>query len=349
MTEAVKTNVIKEPSRIIPKRLDARTIAVKSTGEVIRVTNDHRIIYAHLEDQYRGLTNPKNIAAGKSTGHYYDSDENLAIKCDVSKSTFKKVKKDLKALGLIDWKAPKAKKSGHACEYFVKQLTDIAHNLEFIYQELPNGGPSYDHVRVRGLKTKKVKKAAQPKIEESENGVQKQVHEQQSGVPQSDGDSSYDAVNNSEQQSQPQIANIDDLTYWRESGPSGFGFMVYGAKHGEAEVEKVTALIDQHYFDALTIFDENGVVTEEFIDALSGNDAPKRNDDGTLKKYGFAYAMARAYLAHREGKSEEEIQRSIPVWIEAALPEYIPVHLLPKSEPVSDYSEEDFSMESIPF
>ncbi|MCR3706742.1 MULTISPECIES: DUF6945 domain-containing protein [Citrobacter freundii complex] len=358
MTEAVKTNVIKEPSRIIPKRLNARTIAVKSTGEVIRVTNDHRIIYAHLEDQFRGLTNPKNIAAGKSTGHYYDSDENLAIKCDVSKSTFKKVKKDLKALGLIDWKAPKAKKSGHACEYFVKQLIDIAHNLEFIYQELPNGGPSYDNVRVRGLKTKKIKKAAQPKIEESENGVQKQVHEQQSGVPQSDSDSSYDAVNNSEQQSQPQITNIDDLTYWRESGPSGFGFMEYGAKHGEAEVEKVTALIEQHYFDALTIFDENGVVTEEFIDALSGNDAPKRNDDGTLKKYGFAYAMARAYLAHREGKSEEEIMSSIPVWIKAAQTWHVPANLLPinltpsESPIVSDeeeFDEEGFDESGIPF
>ncbi|MCM7108917.1 DUF6945 domain-containing protein [Enterobacter cloacae] len=369
MTEAVKSNVIKEPSRIIPKRLDARTIAVKSTGEVIRVTNDHRIIYAHLEDQFRGLTNPKNIAAGKSTGHYYDSDENLAIKCDVSKSTFKKVKKDLKALGLIDWEAPKAKKSGHACEYFVKQLTDIDHNLEFIYQELSNGQPSYDHVRVSGLKTKKTKKIAQPIIEESENGAQSVTvasapatndPEQQSGVSQPAGDSGDaiscdDTVNGGnviqfpkvKKQESPQIADLDSLKCWRENGPGDFGFMEYGASHGEADVDRIVALIDQHYFEELskvTIFDENGVITGEFIDALSGDDAPKRNDDGTLKKYGFAYAMARAYKAHREGKSEEEIQHSIPVWIEAALPEYIPVHLLPKSESVHD-----FSNETIPF
>ncbi|EMG7904212.1 hypothetical protein V5L09_003915 [Enterobacter hormaechei] len=178
MTETVKTNVIKEPSLIVPKRLTAHKIIVKTTGEVIEITNDHRITYGHLEDQFRGLTNPENIAKGKATGHFYGSNENLAIQCGVSEYTFKKVKKDLKALGLIDWKTPKAKKSGHACEYFVKQLTDIAHNLEFIYQELSNGQPSYDHARISGLKTKKTKKAAQPKIEESGNGVQQQNHEQ---------------------------------------------------------------------------------------------------------------------------------------------------------------------------
>ncbi|WP_048971101.1 DUF6945 domain-containing protein [Enterobacter cloacae] len=267
MTEAVKSNVIKEPSRIIPKRLDARTIAVKSTGEVIRVTNDHRIIYAHLEDQFRGLTNPKNIAAGKSTGHYYDSDENLAIKCDVSKSTFKKVKKDLKALGLIDWEAPKAKKSGHACEYFVKQLTDIDHNLEFIYQELSNGQPSYDHVRVSGLKTKKTKKIAQPIIEESENGAQSVTvapapatndPEQQSGVSQPAGDSGDaiscdDTVNGGnviqfptvKRPDQSQMADIDTLNNWAE-GYDDEGFMAYGAMWGITKPGAIADLIKSH-------------------------------------------------------------------------------------------------------
>ncbi len=231
MTETAKTNVIKEPSLIVPKRLTAHKIIVKTTGEVIRVTNDHRIVYAHLEDQFRGLTNPENIAKGKATGHYYDSDENLAIKCDVSKSTFKKVKKDLKALGLIDWIPPKAKKSGHACEYFVKQLTDIAHNLEFIYQELSNGQPSYDHVRVSGLKTKKTKKAAQPKNEEKKgNGeqAQQQEYEQQSlgvsptaiyseskPVQRADDVASLSAEDDPEQQSgfsQPASDSSDDVS-----------------------------------------------------------------------------------------------------------------------------------------
>lgn len=180
--------------------------------------------------------------------------------------------------------------------------------------------------------------------------------EQRSGFSQPASDSSddvsaHDAVNSSET---PQRADIFDLKLWRENGPDDFGFMEYGAEHGETDVDRVVALIDQHYFEALkqiTIFDEDGVVTEEFIDALSGDDAPKRNDDGTLKKYGFAYAMAQAYQAHREGKSEEEIQRSIPVWIEAALPEYIPVHLLPKEHRAGPKPEpvHDLSNEPIPF
>ncbi|BBV42677.1 hypothetical protein PAG51_05295 [Klebsiella pneumoniae] len=160
MTEAAKNKVITEPSLITAKRLTAHQIVVKDTNQVIRMTNDHRMVYSHLEDQFRGLTNPKNIAAGKSTGHYYDSDENLAIRCDVSEYIFKKVKKDLKALGLIDWIPPKARKSGHSCEYFVKSVKEVALNLEFIFQELPNGQPSYDHERVSGQKTNKSKPQA---------------------------------------------------------------------------------------------------------------------------------------------------------------------------------------------
>ncbi|HCC2888487.1 TPA: hypothetical protein M4196_002132 [Klebsiella variicola] len=157
---AAENNVITEPSLITAKRLTAHKIVVKETGEVIRMTNDHRMVYSHLEDQFRSLTNTENIAAGKSTGHYYDSDENLAIRCDVKNTTFKKVKKDLKALGLIRWITPKAKKSGHSCEYFVKSVKEVALNLEFIFQELPNGKPSYDHERVSGQKTNKSKPQA---------------------------------------------------------------------------------------------------------------------------------------------------------------------------------------------
>lgn len=163
-----------------------------------------------------------------------------------------------------------------------------------------------------------------------------------------------DAVNalSQERQEVPQREDIQIYKYWREEGPSGFGFKEYGAKHGETDVDMIAALIDQHYSDAfsqITIFDENGVVTEAFINALSRGEAPNRNDDGTLQKYGFAYAMARAYQAHREGKPEDEIQHSIPVWIESALPEHIPAHLLPTdsppSEPTLDFDEEEYEEE----
>lgn len=187
----------------------------------------------------------------------------------------------------------------------------------------------------------KEKKAAEPTNEEKKGDDESDQGNagKRDGVSdvysdQHDDISANDVVNGAESErwETPQRADIFDLKIWREGGPSAFGFMEYGKEHGETDVDKIAALIDQHYFEALnqiTIFDEKGVVTEEFINGLSRGEAPKRNDDGTLQKYGFAYAMARAYQAHREGKSEEEIQHSIPVWIEAALPEYIPAHLLP--------------------
>lgn len=188
---AAENDVITEPSLITAKRLTAHKIVVKDTGEVIRMTNDHRMVYSHLEDQFRGLTNPKNIAAGKSTGHYYDSDKNLEIRCDVKNTTFKKVKKDLKALGLIDWDQPKARKSGHSCEYFVKSVDEVAPNLEFIFQELPNGKPSYDHERVSGQKTKK-----------SNQQTPKPASEETAGRL---------------------MASLDDLRYWSDVGYEGMG------------------------------------------------------------------------------------------------------------------------------
>lgn len=260
MTEAAKNKVITEPSLITAKRLTAHQIVVKDTNLVIRMTNDHRMVYSHLEDQFRGLTNPKNIAAGKSTGHYYDSDENLAIRCDVSEYIFKKVKKDLKALGLIDWIPPKARKSGHSCEYFVKSVKEVALNLEFIFQELPNGQPSYDHERVSGQKTNKSKPqapqaetAATPSTDAPANQPADQrpdlapessevVAEQRYSVACNDDRSSDDhtagnhAMSQEAQDDDPKfppekpelqetagrvIAPLDDLRYWSDIGYEG--------------------------------------------------------------------------------------------------------------------------------
>lgn len=68
--------------------------------------------------------------------------------------------------------------------------------------------------------------------------------------------------------------------------------------------------------------------------------------------------MARAYQAHREGKSEEEIMSSIPVWIKAAQTWHVPANLLPinltpSESPIVSYEEEfdeeGFDESGIPF
>ncbi|MGR7626747.1 hypothetical protein H4O05_03990 [Citrobacter freundii] len=94
----------------------------------------------------------------------------------------------------------------------------------------------------------------------------------------------------------------------------------------------------------ITIFDEDGVVTEEFINALSGDAAPNRNTDGSLQSIKYVYWVARHSQDERDG---------IPVrtrgeYMAEARPEHIPAHLLPKEhraepkpEPVDDLSEAD--------
>lgn len=353
----------------------ADMVTNKSTGEVVEISNSLEKLYAYMLNQYRfwsGLNQP-----------FAESQERLGTVArigDAKKKTKPQIDK-LIALGLVEITG----KVGRCNIYKVIDVDKVAGNLEFSYPEWA-GEPMYDHEKRLG------KSSQQPKNEEKKgNGeqAQQQEHEQQSpgvapvpatndpeqqsGVSQPAGDigdaisahddpslsdlpeanpfTGGDAVNSSET---PQRADIFDLKLWRENGPDDFGFMEYGKEHGETDVDKIAALIDQHYFEALnqiTIFDEKGVVTEEFINGLSRGEAPKRNDDGTLQKYGFAFAMAQAYQAHREGKSEEEIQGSIPVWIEAALPEYIPVHLLPKEHRAEPKPEpvHDLSNEPIPF
>lgn len=77
------------------------------------------------------------------------------------------------------------------------------------------------------------------------------------------------------------------------------------------------------------IFDEHGVITEAFINSLTGDGAPRRNDDGTLKSYAYTYRLARAYEAHRCGKPDAEIMDCLDTWMKQAQPQHIPPHLLP--------------------
>lgn len=292
---------------VIYSRIRRITKLRTAEGE-IRFTATMKLIYAYIwtfqENKQRGNDDP-----------IYTNTNVIAWEMGVSEKTVIDALKALDAAKVVIKGTEKVRGNVNSSNYVAIPPASVA--------ALGITPPPPDESK---SKTKKMKKAAQPKIKESENGVQSvsvapapatDDPEQQSGVSQSAGDScddvsGGDAVNSSESErwEMPQRADLDSLKCWRENGPGDFGFMEYGKEHGETDVDKITALIDQHYFEELskvTIFDEYGVVTREFIDALSRDDAPKRNDDRTLKKYGFAYAMARAYQAHREGKSDEEI------------------------------------------
>jgi len=104
----------------------------------------------------------------------------------------------------------------------------------------------------------------------------------------------------------------------------------------------------------ITIFDEYGVVTEEFINSLTGNAAPNRNADGSLQSIRYVYWAARHSQDERDGipvRTGEE-------YMAEARPEYIPAHLLPinstsPSEPPLVFDEVESTVEDfddmIPF
>lgn len=89
--------------------------------------------------------------------------------------------------------------------------------------------------------------------------------------------------------------------------------------------------------DEDAIFDEEGIVTEAFI---NGADYPRigRNDDGTVQNYQYAYARAKTAQAFRDGKaSPQVISNSWSTWFNAAQSWHVPVHLLPTNPtPPSD-------------
>lgn len=168
---------------------------------------------------------------------------------------------------------------------------------------------------------------------------------QQFGVSESVGNngnavSATDSVNISNSKPlRTEIASLEDLTYWRNAGPSGFGFMEYGGEFGETDVGRIAALIDLHYFNAMnqiTIIDGNGVVTEAFINSLTGDVAPNRNDDGTLHSFQYVYWVARHTQDERDGVTV----RTREEYMAEAMPWHIPPHLLSTPTPEPEYDED---------
>ncbi|WP_286933764.1 hypothetical protein [Leclercia sp. UBA5958] len=141
-------------------------------------------------------------------------------------------------------------------------------------------------------KAKKTKKAAQPKIEESENGVQQDDEQQPSGV------ASESAPNDYEQRS--------------------------GISESAGDSCDDVSANDAVNQDEIAIFDENNVVTEAFINSLTGDAAPNRNADGSLQSIKYVYWVARYSQDERDGipvRTREE-------YMAEAKPEYFPFHLL---------------------
>lgn len=153
-------------------------------------------------------------------------------------------------------------------------------------------------------------------IEESENGVQQQEHEQQpSGV-------SPTAIYS---ESKP-VQRADGVA--SESAPNDYEQRSGVSESAGDSCDDVSAN-DAVNQDEIAIFDENNVVTEAFIDSLTGDAAPNRNADGSLQSIKYVYWVARYSQDERDGipvRTREE-------YMDEARPEYFPFHLLPNDVP----------------
>ncbi|EMO7188865.1 hypothetical protein RI834_003763 [Pluralibacter gergoviae] len=199
----------------------AEAITIKSTGEYFKVEDKLAKIHTYMVDQYNSYQ-----ADGKS---FYEDQRDIAAKCKCSPKTLGKWLKVLQALGLLV-----IDESQKSHSYTVRSVVSQQHNLIFDYPKLLSGKPSYDHEealkRLYASQERKNVKNQQPIIEESENGAQSVTvapvpatddPEQQSGVPQSAGDScddvsANDAVNASTQYTDEQLRT--KLRKWRNWG-----------------------------------------------------------------------------------------------------------------------------------
>lgn len=82
------------------------------------------------------------------------------------------------------------------------------------------------------------------------------------------------------------------------------------------------------------IFDVHGVITEAFINSLTGDVAPNRNADGTLQSFRYVYWVAR----HTQDALDGISTRTKDEYMAEARPWHIPPHLLstPTTEPEYD-------------
>lgn len=175
MTELEKTEVQRTPDEAYGvaemRFLCASRILIRSTGEVVKITPVMKLAYQYMRNQYIGFS-----SRGQQ---FYTDQRQMAAALDVSRDTFSKVLTELKSLGIVESAGWRRNSEAYTVHFF----SDVADALEVIHKEY-KGAPAWDHERAnKNFKSKsKMKKAAQPKIEESENGVQQQNHEQPTTV-----------------------------------------------------------------------------------------------------------------------------------------------------------------------
>ncbi|EFN1795370.1 TPA: hypothetical protein J1564_000072 [Escherichia coli] len=249
MTETVKTEVQRTPDEAYGvtemRFLCASQIVIRSTGEVVKITDKMKLVYIYMMNQYIGFS-----SRGQQ---FYTDQRQMAKAIGISRDTFSNVLAELKTLGIVEtagWK-------GNSESYTVHFFSDVADGLQVIHKEW-KGVPAWDHERAnKNFKSKNQKPTNEEKKgdgESDQGGAGKRDGVPPVGVPvDADLSGGDDAVNGGnaiqsptvKSPDQPQMADIDTLNNWAE-GYDDEGFMAYGAMRGITKPGAIADLIKSH-------------------------------------------------------------------------------------------------------
>ncbi|HCA7803128.1 DUF6945 domain-containing protein [Enterobacter cancerogenus] len=249
MTETVKTEVQRTPDEAYGvtemRFLCASQIVIRSTGEVVKITDKMKLVYIYMMNQYIGFSSRKQ--------QFYTDQRHIKAALDISRDTLSKVMAALKKLGIVEtagWK-------GNSESYTVHFFSDVADGLQVIHKEW-KGVPAWDHERAnKNFKSKNQKPTNEEKKgdgESDQGGAGKRDGVPPVGVAvDADLSGGDDAVNGGnaiqsptvKSPDQPQMADIDTLNHWVE-GHDNEGFISYGAMWGIAKPGAITDLIKSH-------------------------------------------------------------------------------------------------------
>lgn len=294
-----------EPYTNIEMRLVcADSIRIRNTGEVITWKPDMFRVYLYMFNQIKGFE--------ASGGKFFQKREKIWKCCGVSRDRLDKILKSLLRLGLIKDTGERRTAPGAPrgmVVYTAFRLMEVIGDLEIIFAD-DDGEPVWNHERASGNTTKKSEEK-----HGNNNG-----HEQAAATATPSADEPADQ--NPGMAAEP-AQSVAKLRSGVESDPE------HGSDAGTDDNDAVKPQEPK-------IFDEHGVITEAFINSLTGDVAPNRNADGTLQSFQYVYWVARHTQDERDGvtvRTREEYMAEAREW-------HIPSHLLstPTAEP--EYEED---------
>ncbi|EOZ9398419.1 TPA: hypothetical protein NPM51_001543 [Enterobacter hormaechei] len=187
--------------------LCASQIVIRSTGEIVKITDKMKLVYIYMMNQYLGFT-----SRGQQ---FYTDQRQMAAALDISRDTLSKILTALKKLGIVE----NAGWQGNSESYTVHFFSDVADNLQVIHKEW-KGVPAWDHERAnKNFKSKNQKPTNEEKKGDGESDQGNA--EQRDGVSNIPGSGNAPLSSDADALNERHYADLNTLNYWQNQGQEG--------------------------------------------------------------------------------------------------------------------------------